>query len=132
LASVFKFLLALQLLLARPASIKWILLATWNFHSPICIVKLHLLGSENHLKSDHFAVDLHMFHWNPFTGQGRIVDKWWVPPQVWYDKIHFSIWETKTIENNQISYSICIGVHLQCTNVCRRMSEVFIGIHPQV
>jgi hypothetical protein len=34
-ASVFKFLLALQLLLARPASIKWILLATRNFHSPL-------------------------------------------------------------------------------------------------
>ena len=34
-ASVFQFLLALQLLLARPASIKWILLATRNFHSPL-------------------------------------------------------------------------------------------------
>jgi hypothetical protein len=34
-ASVFMFLLALQLLLARPASIKWILLATRNFHSPL-------------------------------------------------------------------------------------------------
>jgi hypothetical protein len=34
-ASVFMFLLALQLLLARSASIKWILLATWNFHSPL-------------------------------------------------------------------------------------------------
>ena len=33
MASVFKFLLALQLLLARPASIKWILLITRNFHS---------------------------------------------------------------------------------------------------
>ena len=29
----FKFLLALQLLLAKPPSIKWILLATQNFHS---------------------------------------------------------------------------------------------------
>ena len=35
MASVFKFLLALQLLLARPASIKWILLATQNFHLPL-------------------------------------------------------------------------------------------------
>ena len=35
MASVFKFLLALQLLLTRPASIKWILLATRNFHSPL-------------------------------------------------------------------------------------------------
>ena len=35
MASVFKLLLALQLLLARPASIKWILLATRNFHSPL-------------------------------------------------------------------------------------------------
>ena len=35
MASVFKFLLALQLLLARPASITWILLATRNFHSPL-------------------------------------------------------------------------------------------------
>jgi hypothetical protein len=34
-ASIFKFLLALRLLLARPASIKWILLATRNFHSPL-------------------------------------------------------------------------------------------------
>jgi uncharacterized PurR-regulated membrane protein YhhQ (DUF165 family) len=34
-ASVFMFLLALQLLLARPASVKWILLATQNFHSPL-------------------------------------------------------------------------------------------------
>jgi hypothetical protein len=34
-ANVFKFLLALQLLLARPASIKWMLLATRNFHSPL-------------------------------------------------------------------------------------------------
>jgi hypothetical protein len=34
-ASVFKFLLALQPLLARPASIKWMLLATRNFHSPL-------------------------------------------------------------------------------------------------
>jgi hypothetical protein len=33
MATVFKFLLALQLLLARLASIKWILLATRNFHS---------------------------------------------------------------------------------------------------
>ena len=33
MASVFKFLLPLQLLLARPPSIKWILLATRNFHS---------------------------------------------------------------------------------------------------
>ena len=32
-ASIFKFLLTLQLLLARPVSIKWILLATRNFHS---------------------------------------------------------------------------------------------------
>jgi hypothetical protein len=32
---MIKFLLALQLLLARPASIKWILLATRNFHSPL-------------------------------------------------------------------------------------------------
>jgi hypothetical protein len=29
------YILALQLLLARPASIKWILLATRNFHSPL-------------------------------------------------------------------------------------------------
>ena len=35
MASVFKFLLALQLLLARPTSIKWMLLATRNFHSPL-------------------------------------------------------------------------------------------------
>ena len=35
MARVFKFLLALQLLLARLASIKWILLATRNFHSPL-------------------------------------------------------------------------------------------------
>jgi hypothetical protein len=33
--SVFKFLLTLQLLLARPARIKWILLATRNFHWPL-------------------------------------------------------------------------------------------------
>jgi hypothetical protein len=35
MATIFKFLLALQLLLARPASITWILLATRNFHSQL-------------------------------------------------------------------------------------------------
>jgi hypothetical protein len=55
------------------------------------------------------------------------------PPQVWYDKIHFSIWETKTIENNQISYSICIA--FGCTQIfdfAEFLLEIFLDIFPKM
>ena len=83
MASVFKFLLALQLLLTRQASIKWILLATRNFHSPLVswrAVVSHRLYIVVNMKNEHQKHTEHML---------RALTYDWTVKYEWKDSLQY-------------------------------------------